>query len=167
MSAIPQDTAPAAHMDVEESLHELLLLFPQIGKGIKRGVDGCLKDNWALSPRHAMALMYLILHEPITVSDLGARLGVSTASISLMIADLAKQGYVARHEDPDDHRKTVVTVTPEHRVQVEELMARRTAALRRTLEGLTLGERASFVKAIRGLARELHAEPTEGAPPDR
>ena len=159
MSAIPHDTAPSAHPDVEESLRELLLLFPQIGKGLKRGMDGCFKGQQALNPRHAMALMHLILHEPITVSDLAARLGVSIASMSLMIADLAKHGYVERREDPDDHRKTVVTVTPEHRVQVEELMARQTAALRRTLEGLVPSERAAFVKAVRSLAQELHAEP--------
>ena len=160
MNAIPQHTAPGAYPDVEESLRELLLLFPQVGKGMKRGMDGCFKDQQALNPRHAKALMHLILHEPITVSDMAAQLGVSIASMSLMIADLAKHGYVLRREDPDDHRKTLVTVTPEHRAQVEELMARGTAALRRTLEGLAPEERATIIKAVRSLARELHAEPS-------
>lgn len=159
MNAIPQHTVPGAYPDVEESLRELLLLFPQVGKGLKRGTDGCFKDQQALNPRHAMALMHLILHEPITVSELAARLEVSIASMSLMIADLAKHGYVLRREDPDDHRKTLVTVIPEHRAQVEELMARQTAALRRTLDGLAPEERAAFVKAVRSLAQELHAEP--------
>ena len=159
MNAIPRHTDRGAHPDVEESLRELLLLFPQVGKGLKRGMEGCFQDKQSLNPRHAMALMHLILYEPITVSDMASRLGVSIASMSLMIADLARHGYVLRREDPDDHRKTLVTVVPEHRAQVEELMARQTAALRRTLEGLAPEERVAFVKAVRSLAQELHAEP--------
>lgn len=46
-----------------------------------------------------------------TPGQLGARLGLSTGSVTAMVDRLAKLGYVTRSPDPTDRRKVVVRPT--------------------------------------------------------
>jgi DNA-binding MarR family transcriptional regulator len=61
-----------------------------------------------LSPRQRMVIMHLAMKQSLSVSELAKLLNASLAATSQAVTQLAEQGFVARHEDPTDHRRTLV-----------------------------------------------------------
>jgi DNA-binding MarR family transcriptional regulator len=85
---------------------------------------------------------------PISVTELGRRMGITQQAASKAVADLRRRGYVATHADPNDRRAAVVTLTERggraveaarrlrERLQaelVDQFGARRVSTTRRTL----------------------------------
>jgi DNA-binding MarR family transcriptional regulator len=50
--------------------------------------------------------------EPITVSGLAAKLGVSVPAASMAISRLVARGYVEKMVDPEDRRRRLLRITP-------------------------------------------------------
>ncbi|MGC8479952.1 MAG: MarR family winged helix-turn-helix transcriptional regulator [Acidimicrobiales bacterium] len=61
-----------------------------------------------LSPRQRMVIMHLAMKQSLSVSELARLLNASLAATSQAVTQLSEQGFVARHEDPADHRRTLV-----------------------------------------------------------
>jgi DNA-binding MarR family transcriptional regulator len=76
---------------------------------------------------------------------------------SQLIADLDHAGYVERHTDPDDRRRTLVSLQSAQRADVEQFVARRTAPLARALGQLTVAQRSGFLAGLRAWASAIEA----------
>jgi MarR family transcriptional regulator, organic hydroperoxide resistance regulator len=50
--------------------------------------------------------------DPLTVSDLGARLHLDSATLTPLLKRLETDGYLTRTRDPDDERKVRIELTP-------------------------------------------------------
>jgi DNA-binding MarR family transcriptional regulator len=57
--------------------------------------------------------------EPMTLSELAAKLGSDRPYLTLTVDDLTKRGLVERQEHPTDRRSKVVSVTPAGRAAAE------------------------------------------------
>jgi DNA-binding MarR family transcriptional regulator len=110
-----------------------------------------------LGPRHFNALRHVMAGGPMSVSALGARLGVALSTASLMVAELSRAGLLERVEDDEDRRRTIVRVAPERAAAIDAFLRRRLDPLRRALERLTPQERAAFAHGIDVLTEELSA----------
>lgn len=141
-----------------QAFEEIATLLPLISRQIQRhadlGVRKALAPQIKLSPRHGTALGVLA-SGPKTVGELAAQLRLKLPTVSLVIADLDAAGIVERYPDPEDRRRTVVTIRSERYDDVIELLRWATAPIKEVLKRLTPAERAAWVKATRMLAEHL------------
>ncbi len=77
------------------------------------------------SPRHIIALSHIVIFQPISVSDLAVHLHVSLATTSNLVSQLSNGGLVDRTEDPNDHRRTLVTLSKDKGTVAAQLIHQR------------------------------------------
>jgi DNA-binding MarR family transcriptional regulator len=109
-----------------------------------------------LSPRHVAALQQL-RDGPITVSELAGRLELTLPTVSGVLADLDRAGFVERRPDPADRRRTIAQISPGQAVAVRQWLDGAANPLARVLDRLTASEQAAFLKAMDMLESELRA----------
>ncbi|TDD09050.1 MarR family winged helix-turn-helix transcriptional regulator [Nonomuraea diastatica] len=139
---------------VDQGVREMILLMPRLIARAKRiPVPEHLQD-FALTPRH-LSLLALLLHDgPATVKTLAGKLEVASTTVSLMVGDLSRKGILARCEDERDRRRTIVSITDEHREAIEGWLAAGADAWRTALEPLAPSERQLVIDALLTYERE-------------
>jgi DNA-binding MarR family transcriptional regulator len=138
----------------------LMQLFPRVTRGMRRWQDRAAPDTPApLSPRHVAALEEL-RSGPVTVSELASRLGLTLPTVSGVLADLDRAGFVERHPDPADRRRTIVQITPAQATVIGQWLDGAASPLARVLGKLAPGEQEAFLKAMHLLETELHCPDT-------
>lgn len=120
-----------------------------------RGVFG----EHRLTARHGAVLPQLVAAGPLTVGELARRLRLSLSTASELVGALDRAGLVRRHSDPENRRRTIVTLAPDHRAETERFVATRAAPLLRALDGLSPRDRAGFLAGLRAWAREVDGTP--------
>jgi len=119
-------------------------------------------DAQRLTPRHGAVLPQLLAPAPLTVGELAQRLRLSLSTASELVGALARAGLVERTVDPANRRRTIVTLAPEHRGDVEQFIAARSAPLLRALDGLSPRDRDGFLAGLTAWAREIQGRPFPG-----
>ncbi|MBF6196039.1 MarR family winged helix-turn-helix transcriptional regulator [Nocardia implantans] len=151
-------TEERAGLGVDAGIRTLLLLMPRVvGRAKKLGVPKEL-ESFSLAPRHLSLLANLVFDGPTTVTDLAARLEVAPTTVSLMVAELSKQGVLERGADPADRRRTIVAIAPAHEISVHKWLGRSARAWRAVLEPLTPQQRKLFVDTFRAFEAQLAAD---------
>ncbi|HEY1625068.1 MAG TPA: MarR family transcriptional regulator [Streptosporangiaceae bacterium] len=136
----------------------LMQLFPRVTREMRRWVDrSAAQAPQSLGPRHAAALEQL-RGGPVSVSELASRLGLTLPTVSGVLADLDRAGYVVRHPDPADRRRTIVQLAPDQIPLILAWLDGAARPLSRVLDQLDPSEQAAFVKAMGLLETELRAE---------
>jgi DNA-binding MarR family transcriptional regulator len=111
-----------------------------------------MRDTFAthgLGPRHGAVLIQLFAARPLSVSELAERLGSSLPTVSEMVGDLERARLVRREVDSTNRRRTLVSLSEEHREDFSEFLALRAAALLCALDQLTPEQRDGFVVGLR------------------
>lgn len=145
-----------------DCLRKLVQLFPQVSRGLRRRqVPVAVVDAAALGPRHSAALSLLREHGPMTVGSIAGELGLTLATVSGIISDAERAGFVERAPDPEDRRRTIVSLVPDQRAAVSSWIDGASAPMERALDRLSPDERASFVKGMTFLEAELNADAEE------
>jgi DNA-binding MarR family transcriptional regulator len=141
--------------ELQQLLGEVVLWFQD--KGTSANELDPLKRTFfdaGLRQRHMRVLLALALSGPLTIGDLATRLGLTSATTSLLAGELDRAGFLDRREDDNDRRRTIVSL-PEHiRAPLEQVANAKLAALRRTLERLEPPAREHFLEGLRLLAGE-------------
>lgn len=133
----------------------LMQLMPRITRGMRRSQDrSAPQTTTPLGPRHVAALEQL-RDGPLTVGALAARLDLTLSTVSGVLADLDRAGYVDRQADVGDRRRTIVQITPAKNAEIEEWLDGAAEPLARVLERLAPDEQAAFLKAMDMLEAEL------------
>jgi DNA-binding MarR family transcriptional regulator len=136
----------------------LMQAFRRVSRGMRRWQDGAAPPATApLSPRHVAALEQL-LGGPVTVGELAARLGLTLPTVSGVLADLDRAGFIERHPDPADRRRTIVQVIPAQAALIGEWLDGAARPLARVLDQLSPSEQDAFLKAMNLLEAELHPQ---------
>jgi DNA-binding MarR family transcriptional regulator len=139
----------------------LMQLMPRITRGMRRSQDRSAPQTITpLGPRHVAALEQL-RDGPLTVGALAARLDLTLSTVSGVLADLDRAGYVARQADVADRRRTIVQITPAKNAEIEEWLDGAAEPLARVLERLAPDEQAAFLKAMDMLEAELRTPDAE------
>ncbi|MGF7238669.1 MAG: MarR family winged helix-turn-helix transcriptional regulator [Frankia sp.] len=135
----------------------LMQLMPRIARGMRRSQDRAAPPSTTpLGPRHVAALEQL-RDGPLTVGTLAAQLGLTLSTVSGVLADLDRAGFVVRNADADDRRRTIAQITPAKSALVEEWLDGAAQPLARVLDRLAPEEQAAFLKAMDMLETELRA----------
>jgi len=134
----------------------LIQLLPRITRGMRRSQDRAAPETVTpLGPRHVAALEHL-RDGPVVVGCLAARLGLTLSTVSGVLADLDRAGFVARAADTCDRRRTIVQITPGKDAEIRQWLDSAALPLARVLGRLDPAERATFLKAMTMLEAELH-----------
>ena len=141
----------------------LMHLFPRVARGMRRWQDRAAPPVAApLGPRHVAALQQ-IRGGPVTVSELAARLGLTLPTVSGVLADLDRAGFVERHPDPADRRRTIVAIIPAQAELIGEWLDGAASPIARVLDKLSPSEQEAFLKAMDLLETELHGQDSPGS----
>ena len=135
-------------------------LLIALGAVIKRVRNRPLVENSPLhavpfAPRHVSTLLQIGQDGPIGMSELAERMNVSLATMSQVVTDLEDWGVVERQSDPADRRRTLVSVTPEHRPAIRTIFEQRLRPLDRALRRLEPDERIALIRGLTVLSEEL------------
>ncbi|WP_225320995.1 MarR family winged helix-turn-helix transcriptional regulator [Streptomyces luteolifulvus] len=142
-------------MSRDEAVRAMLVLMPRVAQRLKRTTVPEQLRSMNLAPRHLSLLSHLVFDGPALVSELAERLEVAPTTVSLMVADLSRQGVVERRVDPADRRRTIVSITedPETRDAINGWLARGADSWEKALDPLTPEERAMFVRTMTAYER--------------
>ena len=58
---------------------------------------------------------------PLTAGEIGARLALTSGSVTALIGRLVQTGYAERIEAPEDRRRTKVALTPRFRAEADRI----------------------------------------------
>jgi DNA-binding MarR family transcriptional regulator len=108
-----------------------------------------------LTARHGAVLVQLIAEQPLTVSELSRRLGVSLPTTSELVSALGRAELIDRAVDPANRRRALVSLAERHRPLVEAFVTVRAAPLLRVLHRLSPRDRQGFVAGLTAWAREV------------
>ncbi len=153
-------------MDTGNSKHSaaclrLMQLFPRVARGMRRSQDRAAPQTTTpLGPRHVAALEHL-RDGPLTVGALATRLDLNLSTVSGVLADLDRAGFVVRQPDVDDRRRTIVQITPANYTVINEWLDGAAQPLARVLDKLGPRERTAFLKAMDMLEAELRGQDAE------
>lgn len=107
------------------------------------------------APRHIMALFHLSTKGTMSVSELASSLGVTLTTASLAVTQMANLGLVDREEDPNDHRRTMVSVSEKVKPIVEETITTKLEVLKQGLQTLGPQRTQSLTYDLQCLAQNL------------
>ena len=149
---------PGDNVDADE-VRALGMALREVVSGLRQvspppGFGEMCKDS-RLGPRHVPVLFVVAERAPTSVGGIAEALGVTLAAASLMVAELDAAGMVTRAPDPEDRRRTLVTLTPEVEEPVRAWTRERLRPLRATLERLDPAERAALMRGLDIIAQEL------------
>ena len=129
-------------MTERESDDELRMLLQRVARRIRNNLaDGTMSDA-------KMGVLFRVEKDPATPSQLAERERVSPPSMNRTLNALEDAGLIARHPDPHDARKVIVTITDAGLALIRETRRLRTAWFTQQLAGLTAAERASLEAVI-------------------
>ena len=136
----------------------LMQLLPRISRGMRRPQDRAAPQSLTpLGPRHVAALEQL-REGPLTVGALATRLDLTLSTVSGVLADLDRAGFIDRHPDEVDRRRTIVRITPAKSALIEQWLDGAAQPLARVLDRLAPQEQAAFLKAMDMLEAELRVQ---------
>ena len=160
------------HRSVEDAVTELRQLLSQVFHALKEratSMEGAheiepVRAAFAeagIAGRHKRLLITLGSTGPLSVGELAKRMNLTSATTSLIAGELERAGFLERHEDPNDRRRTIVSL-PEHlRAPFAVLASASAEPFRRTLEQLDQPAREHFLAGLRLLAAETSQSEAE------
>ncbi|MDX3854712.1 MarR family winged helix-turn-helix transcriptional regulator [Streptomyces sp. AK02-01A] len=132
--------------------------------GVQRTIRRRLRDGLTTPPLRGaqVELLRLVTARPgIRVSAAAKELYLAGNSVSTLVNQLSRAGYLRRETDPDDRRSALLLPTPAAESRLRAWETRRSALMREQVERLTDEERAALaaaLPALRRLAQNLHQE---------
>ncbi|WP_311416802.1 MarR family winged helix-turn-helix transcriptional regulator [Microbacterium sp. ISL-103] len=90
--------------------------------------------------------------DPLSVSDLGAAIGVDQPRASRLVQQGVAHGFVRREADPDDARRTRIALTDEGRKIARGMRGERREALGKALAAFSEEERDQLASLLNKLA---------------
>ncbi len=111
--------------------------------------------------------IYLVLAAgQLRMSELAARLGITSSTATGIVDNLVANGLLARHEDPSDRRQVVVSATPEAEATVERFRELNSHRLRAMLDLVAPDDLTVVERALAILDAAVAAEQTTSTTTD-
>lgn len=104
--------------------------------------------------------IYLVLAAgQLRMSELAARLGITSSTATGIVDNLVATGLLARHEDASDRRQVVVSATPEAEATVERFRELNSYRLRELLDRVAAADLVVVERALTILDAAVAADP--------
>jgi DNA-binding MarR family transcriptional regulator len=103
-------------VDADACARELLEVVP-LGSRWLRAAVRRREPSWSLPQLHTLG--FLQLNPGASLSQLAGHLGIGLPAASALISRLVGTGQVDRRDDPEERRRTILTLTSEGEAQLE------------------------------------------------
>ena len=101
-----------------------------------------------------------LLHRgPLNAKQLGAKVLLTSGSMTAAVDRLAARGLVRREDDAEDRRACIVQLTAAGRRLIERAFAQHRTEMEEALEGFSIDERKALLPLLRRLGRTAEAAP--------
>jgi MarR family transcriptional regulator, 2-MHQ and catechol-resistance regulon repressor len=101
-----------------------------------------------------------LLHRgPLSAKQLGAKVLLTSGSVTAAIDRLAARGLVRREDDARDRRACIVQLTPAGRRLIERAFAQHREEMEEALQGFPVDERRTLLPLLRRLGRVADGVP--------
>lgn len=138
-------------MDFEATADELL----QRLEAMARSATHMMVND--LTKGEVFLLNHLLASQGVArSSELAAAMGTSTARVSAAVNSMVRKGWVYRKGDENDHRKTLVHLTPEGLVHIRQIRKQALAGLQALLVELGEEDTAEYLR-ITGKLNDIAA----------
>ena len=106
------------------------------------------------------AVLEALLHKgPLTVKEIGARVLLTSGSMTAAIDRLAEREFVERTEDSEDRRARVIRLTPLGRVTIRRAFRTHEQAMEQAIASFAREDRAQLIDLLRRLGRSAEKTP--------
>ena len=150
-------------MEPENFPEELADALVGVQRLIRRRLRGQMPDP-RLRGAEVELLRLVVARPGIGISDAAKDLGLAANSVSTLVNQLAKVGYLVRETDPADRRAARLLPTPAAETRLREWRRRCAELVRRHVARLDEPHRRALhaaIPALRKLADTLHEEAEE------
>lgn len=139
---MPLDSQPAAVAD------ELRVVFGRLRRRLRETYD-----TRELTPSQTSILSRIGKTGPTSASELAAAERIRPQSAATTLAALEERGFVARHQDPHDGRRQLVSLADAGRAFLDDKERAGQEWLTHALADLTAADRATVAQALTILGR--------------
>ena len=95
-----------------------------------------------------------LLHKgPLSIKDLGAKVLLTSGSITTAVDRLEARGVVERFNDRQDRRSRIVRLTANGRKVIKKAFAEHKLAMEQAISGLDMKDRAQLIELLRRLGQ--------------
>lgn len=102
-----------------------------------------------LTPTQFSTLIRLSEQGKCSQNRLGRLASMDVATIKGVVDRLRQKGFVSVEKDPDDKRRTLISLTPESAAMIAEMKAAGHLITDETLEPLTASEKRNLVRILK------------------
>lgn len=136
-----------------EALREAYRLEEQVGfllrlAGQRHAAIFQEMSPFGLTPTQFSALVRLAQLGDCSQNELGRRTAMDVATIKGVVGRLKEKGMVLVAPDPDDRRRSVLSIAPEYRARVDELFRAGHMISEETLKPLTEAESRTLLRLL-------------------
>ncbi|HEY6990793.1 MAG TPA: MarR family transcriptional regulator [Bryobacteraceae bacterium] len=104
--------------------------------------------------RSDFGVLEALLHKgPLSVHELGAKVLLTSGSITTAIDRLERRGLVIRGNDPRDRRARIIRLTEQGRKTIRSAFAEHERAMEQAVSHLAAKDRLALLKLLRRLGR--------------
>ena len=104
-----------------------------------------------------------LLHRgPLSVKEIGAKVLLTSGSMTAAVDRLEARGLVTRQDDEGDRRSRIIHLTDAGRELIERVFAEHRIAMEEAVAGFPVEERATLIESLRRLGRLAEDRFTEG-----
>lgn len=148
---MPNDMPSTTRPQDTSGVHLWLVLWKAtrslegIAQGHVESLGLCLSD---------FGVLEALLHKgPLPVNVLGAKVLLTSGSMTAAVDRLERRGLVRRRDDPNDRRTRLVRLTAEGRKLIRRMFASHARAMESAVSALTAKERTTLLALLRRLGR--------------
>lgn len=117
------------------------------------------RENLAIA--HWFYLRVLAERGELNQLELSKRVGIASTTAVPALDNLERRGLVLRTRDPNDRRKYFVSLQPEGRRLVDEMLPELTDMISASLDGITQRDMRTFWKVMHQIERNLTQAPLD------
>jgi DNA-binding MarR family transcriptional regulator len=103
---------------------------------------------------------------PVAAGDIGTRMHITSGSVTALLDNLERKGYVTRRADPGDRRKVMVDITPDAQKVLDEMLPAVQQLARHVFSGTSATEQHALLDALAAARAALVDLPDELPPPE-
>lgn len=144
----------------QEELRELHdLIFGSLGLFHKKFLNQFRKRNQryeGLKKNHAKIIAWTYQHHVLTATEIAQMLDMEKGSLTTLIDQLEDMGLLMRSRDPQDRRKSLISLTDAGKTEMETAMHSSTQCISEILTEAEPAEVQEFVASLRYIVKFMN-----------
>lgn len=137
----------------------ILMLMQTLTRQLRKQADDAAHQLHELTMLQLQALFYINEQGKASMTELARELSMGGPSATSLVDRLVDAGWLARNDDPEDRRVTVLTLTEKAGQELSKHLARKIERVQSLVQTLTKEEQDRF---IRLLEKIVTLSPEEG-----